>query len=151
MFSFTVHPQRIQSYREVEAKAVLAFSVALLLVAPVGIGGVLAAMGLVGGDAAAFFLLDAPLIALAYIAAITTVSVILHALCYPAETKFATWSFTTCLFNFSPRVVQLLKTLGDQTTTLPALTTPFGDRLAIRPQSSLPSLCFTPGASPQLE
>lgn len=158
MFAFMIRPQRVQSYREVEAKAVLAVIVSLvppMLVGIVAGFGLLAyELGLPGSDVGVYFMHDASellISTIAYVLAVLTVSAVLRALSDPVETNVAIWTFIPWLCSFFPKVIQFLETLGGHATAIPVLTTPSGVRYAIRPQPSIPPLRFFFGLSPQLE
>jgi hypothetical protein len=158
MFSFIYRSQHVQSYREVEGKAALLLFALMLPAMFVGIVagfGLLAyELGLPGSDVGAYFMHDASellISTIVYVLAISTVSAVLRALSDPVETKVAIWTFIPWLCSFFPKVVQFLDSLGCRTTDQPVLTTPLSLRFAIRPQSPIPALCFSPGASPQLE
>ena len=114
-----------------------------------------------------------------YLVAVMAGPVILCYLSEPTGARLAMWTFTAIFFprvvqlleaagghmiaqwvplvtgwltdNFFPRVVQFLEMMGGHPTAQPVLATPGGVRPAIRPQPSIPSLGFSPGASPQLE
>lgn len=77
--------------------------------------------------------------------------VIVYALSDPLNTRFSTWALTAGVCSILPKVVYLLETLWTSPVAQPALATPGGVRLAIRPQPTIPRLGFSPGASPQIE
>ena len=156
MFATMTNKQRALFRRDAATALVQLFVLgpALLLLIAWTIWWATALMGLPGNDLARGFLGDSFMLLLyvqIYVMAAMAIPAAASALSDPVVTRLEMWTLTACLISLLPQVFWLIEAFGRLSTSWAVVTAPSGLRFAIRPQPSVPALCFSPGCSPQLE